>query len=368
MQPKRLALLGATGSIGKQTIDVIRSLPDRYKIVALTAHKDTEGLSQLAREFPDAECLLSCNNQEGVAQLVRTCDAQLVVNGISGAAGLGPSIAALECGSDLALANKESIVMGFGLLSRTAQKNGTRIIPIDSEHAALFQLINRLGSGCIQEIIITASGGALRDRPIAELADVTPDEASRHPNWSMGRKITIDSASMANKGLEVIEAVRLFGFSPEKVKVLVHPQSYVHALVRTTDGSLYAQISAPDMRVPIQNALLWPEELPCTWGNLDLAGKKLEFMNPDPARYPVLPLAYKAANLGEGATIAYNAADEIAVAAFENLQIRFTQIASVIATTIDRPWPTRLETEGDIFDIDRQARSAATRAAMELSC
>jgi 1-deoxy-D-xylulose-5-phosphate reductoisomerase len=236
---------------------------------------------------------------------------------------------------------------------------------VDSEHAALFQLKQRIGAASIAELIITASGGAFRDRPLGDLAGVTADEACAHPTWSMGRKITIDSATMANKGLEVIEAVRLFGFAAEQVRVLVHPQSYVHALVRTTDGSLYAQISSPDMRVPIQNALTWPEELVCPWGHLDLAGKRLEFREAESARYPALDLAYRALALGEGATVAYNAADEVAVAAFEAGRIRFIDIAPVIARTLDASWPSRVESLDSIFDIDTQAREVAHRAATE---
>ena len=188
---------------------------------------------------------------------------------------------------------------------------------------------------------------------------VTPDEAAAHPNWSMGRKITIDSATMANKALEVIEASRLFNVSGSKVKVLLHPQSIVHALVRTMDGTLYAQLSEPDMRVPIQNALTWPDTLPCPFGRLELAGRSLDFIKVDPNRYPLLGLAYRALDAGEGATVALNAADEVAVAAFEDHSIGFTDIAKIVEKTIDRPWPTQLAELGSIFDIDRAARGVA---------
>jgi len=290
------------------------------------------------------------------------------VNGASGSGGLGPSLAALSSGKDLALANKESIVMAWPLLDELARKAGSAILPVDSEHAALFQLCAKLGAAEIEELVITASGGAFRDRSLRELPFVKPDEAASHPNWSMGRKITIDSATMANKGLEVIEASRLFGFGGERVRVLVHPQSLVHSLVRTRDGSLYAQLSAPDMRLPIQNALTWPEVAPCPFGRLDLAGRTLEFREPEKERYPLLGLAYEALAAGEGATVAYNAADEVAVEAFEADRIRYTDIARAVASVLERGWPSRARELESIFDIDARAREAAALAVREIEC
>jgi len=300
--------------------------------------------------------------------MIRELEADIVVNGAAGSGGLAPSIAALESGADLALANKESVVMAWSLLASLSQVSGSRILPVDSEHAALFQLRQRIGVGEIEELIITASGGAFRDRPLGELASVSPNEAASHPNWSMGRKITIDSATMANKGLEVIEASRLFGFPPERIKVLVHPQSLVHALVRTRDGSLYAQVSEPDMRVPIQNALTWPEARPCPFGRLELAGRVFEFREPEAARYPLLGLAYEALAAGEGATIAYNAANEVAVAAFEVRRIAYPGIAIVVAKSLAGPWPSRAVELGSIFDIDGRARASAEAAVREIEC
>jgi len=220
----------------------------------------------------------------------------------------------------------------------------------------------------VEELVITASGGAFRDRPLGELSTVTPDEAASHPNWSMGRKITIDSATMANKGLEVIEASRLFGFGPERVRVLIHPQSLVHALVRTRDGSLYAQLSLPDMRVPIQNALTWPECLPCPFGRLELAGRSLEFREPDAARYPILGLAYEALAAGDGATIAYNSADEVGVAAFEAGRIAYTDISRIVAATLEEAWPSRALDLESIFEIDGRAREKADAVVREFEC
>lgn len=374
--PKRVILVGATGSIGSQTLEVIRSRPDLFSLVALSAHHDETRLLEAARHFPGAalalsgadpkDARISWAGPEGLDRLIRTTPADILVNGAAGSGGLAPSIAALESGKDLALANKESVVMAWGLLHSCAEAAGRRILPVDSEHAALFQLVQRIGAGDVVELVITASGGAFRERPIHELARVTPDEAASHPNWSMGRKITIDSATMANKGMEVIEASRLFGFPGPAIKVLIHPQSMVHALVRTKDGSLYAQMSEPDMRLPIQNALTWPDCLPSPFGRLALAGQRLEFREVEPQRYPLLDLAYGALESGEGATVAFNAADEVAVAAFESRVIGFLDIARIVEKTLDRTWPSRLEDVGSIFEVDAAARDVASKTQREL--
>jgi 1-deoxy-D-xylulose-5-phosphate reductoisomerase len=385
--PKRLIIVGATGSIGRQTIDVVLSRPGEFEVVGLSAHSDLEGLAEAAAAFPGAALALSGAaaasgadapsaggraihflGPEGLDELVRGTEADIVVNGAAGSGGLGPSLAAVESGKDLALANKESVVMAWRVLERSAKASGSRILPVDSEHAALFQLLERIGRDEVEQLVITASGGAFRGRPLAEMDSVRPDEAAAHPNWNMGRKITIDSATMANKGLEVIEASRVFGFPPERIKVLVHPQSLVHALVRTRDGSLYAQVSAPDMRVPIQNALTWPETLGCAFGRLELAGARMEFIEVEAERYPMLGLAFEALSSGEGATVAYNAADEAAVAAFEAGSIRYTDIASVVARALDERWPIRLEDLRSIFEVDAAAREAADGAIREIGC
>lgn len=332
----------------------------------------------MAARYPGAAlCLSGVSTQSenipfvgpsGLDEFVTGLTADIVVNGSSGSGGLRPSLATLSSGKDLALANKESVVMAWPLLAEKARVSGSSIIPIDSEHAALFQLCTKIGTGEIEELIITASGGAFRDRSLSELDGARPDEAASHPNWSMGRKITIDSATMANKGLEVIEASRLFGFGGEQIRVLVHPQSLVHSLVRTRDGSLYAQLSAPDMRVPIQNALTWPECLPCPFGRLELAGHSLEFREPEPERYPLLFLAYEALEAGEGATIAYNAADEVAVAAFEGARVGYSDISRVVARTLEHIWPSRVMDLDSILEIDGEARVAAAAAVREIEC
>jgi 1-deoxy-D-xylulose-5-phosphate reductoisomerase len=376
--PRRIIVVGATGSIGRQTLDVAESRRDLFEIAGLSAQRDESGLRAAAARFPGAKLCMSgasgpltgitLYGLEGLDELISETTADIVVNGAAGSGGLHPSLSALRCGKDLALANKESVVMAWPLLDRLAGEGRSRILPVDSEHSALFQLCERIGKRDIDELMLTASGGPFRDRPIAELDGVRPDEAAAHPNWSMGRKISIDSATMANKGLEVIEASRLFGFSPEDIHVLVHPQSLVHALVRTRDGSLYAHVSAPDMRLPIQNALTWPETLPCPFGRLDLSGSTLEFREPEDARYPLLGLAYSALRSGEGATIAYNAADEVAVAAFERGRIRYTRISSIVSRTLEAAWPSRARELESIFDIDRRAREAAEAAVMEREC
>ncbi len=264
---------------------------------------------------------------------------------------------------DLALANKETMVLAGRLVLAKAAARGVRVIPVDSEHSAVFQLAERFGAEDLDEVILTASGGAFRDRPIEDLHRATPEEASTHPNWNMGRKITIDSASMANKGLEVIEAVRFFGLEAGRVKVLIHPQSRVHALIRMRDGALYAQISEADMRLAIQSALTWPRTETCAFGRLDLSGMTLSFREPDPARFPLLGLAYRAVEAGEGYTIAYNAANETAVDLFIRRKIRFTELADMTEAVLDRPWPRRVDSLEEVLSVDERARGAAQEAA-----
>lgn len=368
----RVIVLGATGSIGRQTLQCIHAEnsldPGRFEVVGLSAHRGEAGLAEAGASWPAAARVLSGrpDGASALDRMIRDSGADLVVNGIAGAAGLAPSVAALESGKNLALANKESVVMAWSLLSDRAARSGAKIVPVDSEHAALFQLIGRIGGTSIDELCITASGGPFRDMPVSELAGVTPDQAAKHPTWNMGRKISIDSATLANKGLELIEAVRLFGVPESRVKVLVHPESIVHALVRTIDGALYAHLSEPDMRLPIDIALHWPEERPCPFGRLDLAGKTLGFRAPDTARYPMLALARRAAASGEGATIAFNAADEVAVAAFERGDIGFMQIADLVARTLDAGWISPEPDLGSILRTDALAREAAGKALAEM--
>ena len=382
MKPRRIIVLGATGSIGSQTLDCIteanRKEPGRFVVAGLSSNTNRQALLAFGARFPQASLALQGAPGGGagihfsgggaVASLLEAVDADLVVNGISGSAGLPASVSTLSAGKNLALANKESVVMGHGLLKILADRNNLSIIPVDSEHAALYQLLSRIGADSVSELTITASGGPFRQKTASELETITPDEAARHPVWSMGRKISIDSATLANKGLELIEAVRLFGVPETSVKVLIHPESIVHALVRTIDGSLYAHMSSPDMRLPINIALHWPEEVPTLFGRLELAGKTLHFEEPDVGRFPMLSIARMAAGLGEAATIAYNAANEVAVQAFESGKLRFTDIASVVAAVIGGDWTFPVPDLGSIFDVDARARTMAHLAVTEFSC
>jgi len=377
MERKRIVVLGATGSIGSQTLDVVREFPDRFEVVGLSANRDSSGLQKAAAPFPEAQLALASeaaagaiasstrlsHGSEAILDLVRETRADIVVNGIAGSAGLAPSIAALESGKDLALANKESVVMGYCLLEAAAARSGATILPVDSEHAALFQLLRHIPEA--DRLLITASGGAFRDRALADLAYVSPDEAAAHPSWKMGRKISIDSATMANKGLEVIEASRLFHMEPGKIEVLIHPQSVVHALVRSPDGSFYANMAAPDMRLPILAALSHPDALASPFGHLDFSGLSLDFRKPDIARYPMLDIAYCSLARGYGATIAYNAADEVAVAAFERGQIGYLGIAGLVEGCLGRDWPARVTSQADVMEIDRVAREVCLSLVKE---
>ncbi|MGB4586962.1 MAG: 1-deoxy-D-xylulose-5-phosphate reductoisomerase [Rectinemataceae bacterium] len=383
MNSRKVIILGATGSIGRQTMACVEAAnlgcPGTFIVVGLSANRNIPELHAAAARFPGAKLALDSTDASGShnidycgagasSALLRDVEADLAVNGIAGAAGLVASLAALSSGKNLALANKESVVMGYSHLEALAKEKGRFIIPVDSEHAALFQLVSRLGSASITELSITASGGPFRDRTTEELKTISPDEAARHPVWKMGRKISIDSATLANKGLELIEAVRLFGLPEEKVKILIHPESIVHALVRTKDGALYAHMSSPDMRLPIDIALHWPEEVNSAYGILDLAGKTLHFEAPDTVRFPMLALARSAVRIGEAATIAYNAANEIAVANFEEGRISFTQISDIVAAVLEEEWSFPVPDAGSIFETDNRARRLAQLAVTERQC
>ena len=381
MRPKSVVIFGATGSIGRQSLEFIeeanRLTPGRFEVVGMSAHCEAGKLLEVAHRHPGAKTALTgpCaapdgvdfSGQDALKRLIDDCEATIAVNGVAGSPGLLVSALVLETGMDLALANKESIVMGYSFLEGIAGRSGSKILPVDSEHAALFQLVNRIGSHSIVELTITASGGPFRNRDVAYLRKVTADEAAAHPVWSMGRKISIDSASLANKGLELIEASRLYKIPEEKIRILIHPQSLVHALVRTIDGSLYAQMSPPDMRIPIGVALSWPKEVALPFPALDLAGRKLEFENPDQERFPMLTLAREALRSGEAATIAYNAANEDAVAAFDSGRIGFMDIPCVVAKVLERGWFYPARDLSGIFEFDASARSASQSIIVEIS-
>jgi 1-deoxy-D-xylulose-5-phosphate reductoisomerase len=366
---KRVALLGATGSIGKSTLDVIRQGKDVFDLVLLSSHSDIAGLLALSAEFPGALLALSGSTQgpeaisyfgsQGLLQAIAECGGDMAVNGIAGAAGLEPSIGALKAGMDLALANKETIVMAAPLVLALAQEKKRRVIPVDSEHAAIFNLLEAHGRDQLDAILLTASGGPFRTYSRDQLVAVSPQDALAHPTWNMGVKISIDSATLANKGLEVIEAARLFAMDPAKITVVVHPQSIVHSMVRFKDGTLYAQMSYPDMRLPIQQALSYPEKGSQSWGALNFDALTLEFTKPDVAAFPMLPLAYDALRRGPAYTVVYNAANEMAVAAFLEERLPFLAIPQIVAQVLDRDWTAALQLES-ILETDSRARSLAT--------
>ncbi|WP_318262618.1 1-deoxy-D-xylulose-5-phosphate reductoisomerase [Spiribacter roseus] len=359
-EPTGIALLGATGSIGGSSLDVIARHMDRYRVVALSAHRDVAAMERLCRRFrpalvamadPHAAAALRrqisdlgdtavAEGAAGQAAVATHAEAQTVIAGIVGAAGLAPCLAAVEAGRRVLIANKEALVVAGSLIMNAARRSGAVLLPIDSEHNGLFQCLparpgQPLSLAGVERLVLTASGGPFRDRDPATLSEVTVAEACAHPNWSMGRKISVDSATMMNKGLEVIEACRFFGLPADQVEVVVHPQSYVHALVQYQDGSTLAQMGNPDMRTPIANALAWPERVAAGVAPLDLVGAgRLDFAAPDDQRFPCLALARAALKAGRGATAALNGANEVAVAEFLRGGLRYDRIAGVIEETL----------------------------------
>jgi 1-deoxy-D-xylulose-5-phosphate reductoisomerase len=378
---KKLIILGSTGSIGESTIAVARSLRECFRVVGLSCKKRRVRLGEQAAEFrPESVAIVDdgrdfkveglpglhvYRGSEGLLALVEETDADIVVNGIAGASGLLPSLAALRSGKDLALANKESLVMAGVLVQREALAQGRKVLPVDSEHAALFSMLQCQAADEVSELILTASGGAFRDLPFAELSRVRLADALRHPTWKMGAKITVDSATMANKGLEVIEAHRLFGIALPRIRVLIHPQSLVHSLVRTVDGTLHAECSTPDMRIPIQNALTFPAVRANEVAPLDLIGKGLTFMPVDPVKYRMLDLAYRAADLSAAHPIVYNAANEVAVAAFMEDAIPFTSISSIVEDVLERVDGAEPASVEDVLAVDAEARRRAVERMKE---
>jgi 1-deoxy-D-xylulose-5-phosphate reductoisomerase len=382
MSVRRILVLGATGSIGVQALDVIARAPE-LEVVGLSAASSWETLVDQARAHGVTRIALTDEasaaraaaawpegrvhgGTQGLVELVLEAGADLVLNAIVGSAGLGPTIVALGEGIDLALANKESLVVGGELVTALAQATGARILPVDSEHAALHQLIaaeRSAGPGTIERLTLTASGGPFRGSTRAQLASVTREQALAHPTWSMGDKITIDSATLMNKGLEVIEAHHLFAVPYERIDVIVHPQSVVHAMVTLCDGAVLAHLGCPDMRVPIAYALHHPERAELDVKRLDLAAvASLTFEPPDLDAFPALRLAREAAVAGGTAPCVLNAANEVAVHAFLGGRIAFTAIAEVIETTLDEVGSVPLREFDTLFDADRRAREVAAGA------
>lgn len=356
---KKVLVLGCTGSIGTNSLEIIRNSKSDFKICGLQANSQDTKLKNLSQEFNCKSTLTKTDGIEGIKNLIEETEPDIVINGISGASGLLPSKFVLDSGIDLALANKESVVMAWPLIKSLSEKNNAKIIPVDSEHSAIFCLINQIGFNNIRQIIITASGGPFRNFSKEELKSVTVEQALKHPTWNMGKKITIDSATLANKGLEVIEAQRLFNMKTSDIQVVVHPQSLVHSLVRTNDGMIYGQISDPDMKHPIANALYWPENTKNFLKDFDLFDKEFTFYKPNLENFPMLRLAYESAKNEKSYTIAYNAANEIAVQAFFDKKIKFTEISVIVEKVLQKDWSENPNSFENVFETDKIARKVA---------
>jgi 1-deoxy-D-xylulose-5-phosphate reductoisomerase len=384
MHVRAIAILGATGSIGTTTLGVVRAHPSRLRIAGLAAHARWRELVGPAKEFgvgvialadPAAAAEARASGAfpvgtrilEGTAGLTEVAclpEVSMVVSAVVGTAGLAPTLAALKAKKDVALASKELLVLAGKFVTEAARASGARLLPVDSEHNAIHQLLRDKPKGDIARLVLTASGGAFRDTPLADLRRVTLDQALRHPNWSMGPKVTIDSATMANKGLEVIEARWLFDVPADRIDVVVHPQSIIHSLVTLADGSLQALLSPPSMAYPIQDCLLFPERLPCPAPRLDLAqALTLGMSPPDPARYPCLGLARAAATTGGTAPAVFNAANEVAVAAFVAGQLPFTGIAELVGRTLAAVSAREPATLDEVLAADAETRVVASRLA-----
>jgi len=376
---KRLAIIGSTGSIGQNTLKVVQHLPGRFEVFALAAHSSVTVLAeQIAAFSPQVVALMEAGRlddlvrhcrergvrlpeiltaEAGLRAIASAPEVEVVVSGAVGAAGLLPTLAAVEAGKTVALANKESMVLAGELLRKTASRTGARIIPIDSEHSAIDQCLRSGKPDEVRRLILTASGGPFRDTPKDQLPHVTPEDALNHPTWRMGRRITIDSATLMNKGLEVIEARWLFDIPDTRVDIIVHPQSIVHSMVEFTDGSVIAQLGTTDMRQPIQYALTWPERLESSVPGIDwTTAGKLEFMPPDKEKFPCVELAYRAIRQGGTAPAVLNAADEVAVQAFLERRIAFTDIPRLIRDSLDAHEAAPAVTFENVMAADAWAR------------
>ncbi|MEH2191306.1 MAG: 1-deoxy-D-xylulose-5-phosphate reductoisomerase [Nostoc sp.] len=387
---KAITLLGSTGSIGTQTLDIVTQYPDQFRIVGLAAGNNVEMLAAQIRQFrPKIAAICSEDKlpalkeaikdldpqpillagEAGVIEVARYGDAQTVVTGIVGCAGLLPTIAAIEAGKDIALANKETLIAGAPVVLPLVEKHGVKLLPADSEHSAIFQCLQGVPKAGLRKILLTASGGAFRDWDVEKLADVTVADALKHPNWSMGRKITVDSATLMNKGLEVIEAHFLFGLDYDNIEIVIHPQSIIHSLIELQDTSVLAQLGWPDMRLPLLYALSWPDRVYTNWERLDLVkAGNLTFREPDHQKYPCMQLAYAVGKAGGSMPAVLNAANEQAVALFLDEKIRFLDIPRCIEWVCDRhendnrPNPSL----DDILAVDKWARQEVLTATEKL--
>jgi 1-deoxy-D-xylulose-5-phosphate reductoisomerase len=385
---KAITLLGSTGSIGTQTLDIVEQHPDKFRLVGIAAGSNVALLAKQVMQFkPEivAICdesklaelraaIASLNPQPiilageaSIAEVARYGDAEAVVTGIVGCAGLMPTIAAIEAGKDIALANKETLIAGGPVVLPLAAKHGVKLLPADSEHSAIFQCLQGVPAKGLRRILLTASGGAFRDWPVEDLPKVTMADAIKHPNWSMGRKITVDSATLMNKGLEVIEAHYLFGMDYDHIDIVIHPQSIIHSLIELQDTSMLAQLGWPDMRLPLLYALSWPERIYTDWEPLDLVKSgDLTFREPDHAKYPCMDLAYAAGRAGGTMTAVLNAANEQAVALFLAEKIHYLDIAKVIEKVCDRHQADLNASPSldDIVAVDEWARIAVSEISV----
>lgn len=386
LKQKPITILGSTGSIGTQTLDIVTHNPDKFRVVGLAAGRNITLLAEQIRKFQPEIVAISHEDRltelqeaiadltnppqilvgaSGVAEVARYGDAETVVTGIVGCAGLLPTIAAIEAGKDIALANKETLIAGGPVILPLVAKHGVKLLPADSEHSAIFQCLQGVPEGGLRRIILTASGGAFRDLPAEKLATVTVQDALKHPNWSMGQKITIDSATLMNKGLEVIEAHYLFGMDYENIDIVIHPQSIIHSLIEVQDTSMLAQLGWPDMRLPLLYALSWPERIYTDWEPLDLVkAGNLTFKEPDRAKYPCMELAYAVGKTGGLMPAVLNAANEQAVALFLAEKIDFLGIPQIIEKVCDRfAQDNNLNPSlDDIVECDLWARKAVLEA------
>jgi 1-deoxy-D-xylulose-5-phosphate reductoisomerase len=383
---RKIAILGATGSIGKSTLDLVERSPERFEVVAISAATNAEALADIARRTGASLAVVAdktrlpalqerlagtnCRAAAGEEALldVAAGEADLVIAAIVGCAGLRPVMAAVEAGHTVALANKEALVTAGGLMTDSAKRHGATLLPVDSEHNAIFQCLAGSRAEEVSRIILTASGGPFRTASAELIGAATPAQAVAHPNWSMGAKISVDSATLMNKGLELIEAHYLFGLPSERIDILVHPQSVVHSMVEFVDGSVLAQLGSPDMRIPIAYALAWPERLETPAQRLNLAAvARLDFEEPDLQRFPALRLAREALERGGSAAIVLNAANEVAVASFLAGAIRFPDIVTTVEYALDEADFVNPRSIEDVLEIDRTTRKRV-ESAMKASC
>ena len=378
--PRTVTILGATGSVGRSTLDLIARHPERFEVLALTARRDVEGLASLARQFRprmavigdaslhaalaealDGTGIEAMAGEKAIAEAA-AAGAEWTMAAIVGTAGLKPVMRALEAGSTVAFANKEALVSAGDLMIEAARRTGAALLPVDSEHNAIFQCFDAARPGSVQRIILTASGGPFRTASQEEMRHATAAEAVAHPNWTMGAKISVDSATMMNKGLELIEAYHLFPLPADAIEVVIHPQSVIHSLVEYVDGSVLAQLGSPDMRIPIAYTLAWPERMETPCERLDLVKiGSLAFEAPDDERFPALSLARAALERGGAKPAILNAANEIAVASFLESRIGFLDIVPVVSEVLARCEPPAPSSIEEVLDIDGQARGLAAQ-------